>query len=60
MTLDNLRESILIMCLAFLFVVFMVFSTYMVTYIYMELFISIPTAFNDTLIPTAFNDYLIT
>lgn len=60
MTLDNLRESILIMCLAFLFVVFMVFSTYMVTYIYMELFMSIPIAFNDTLIPTAFNDYLIT
>lgn len=60
MTKENLKESIFIMCCSFLFVVFMFLLIYLSTYIYMELFLPIPTAFNDILIPTAFNDYLIT
>jgi len=60
MSTKIVEEFLLIVCSAFLFVVFIFLLIYLFTFLYMEFFLPIPTAFNDYLIPTAFNDYLIT
>jgi len=51
-------EIYFIFCLAFLFVLMIFGLIYLFTFLYIEIFLPIPTAFNDY--PTAFNDYLIT
>jgi len=51
-------EIYFIFCLAFVFVSMIFSLIYLFTFIYIEIFLPIPTAFNDY--PTAFNDYLIT
>ena len=57
---ETWMEILLIVCLAFAFVTLTFLFVYGITFIYVEVALPRPIAFNDYIIPTAFNDYLIT